>query len=121
MICFIHARRGRLPDGRAELYQRIAETYLVSLDKARGLKFKDRELRFDYYDLTEWLAEIAYTLQQRRTEDNSVILMTETEVQVILSNGLVERGLDDEQAENECRFILEYLSHRSGCLYPRQG
>ncbi len=119
MICFIHARRGRLPDGRAELYQRIAETYLVSLDKARGLKFKDRELRFDYYDLTEWLAEIAYTLQQRRTEDNSTILMTETEVQAILRNGLAERGLDGEQGENECRFILDYLSHRSGLFIPR--
>jgi internalin A len=119
MICFIHARRGRLPDGRAELYQRIAETYLVSLDKARGLKFKDRELRFDYYDLTEWLAEIAYTLQQRRTENNSTILMTETEVQAILRNGLAERGLDGEQAEDECRFILDYLSHRSGLFIPR--
>jgi internalin A len=119
MICFIHARRGRLPDGRAELYQRIAETYLVSLDKARGLKFKDRELRFDYYDLTEWLAEIAYTLQQRRTEDNSTILMTETEVQDILRNGLADRGLDGEQGEDECRFILQYLSHRSGLFIPR--
>ncbi|MCX7095559.1 MAG: NACHT domain-containing protein [Methylobacter sp.] len=119
MICFIHARRGRLPDGRAELYQRIAETYLVSLDKARGLKFKDRELRFDYYDLTEWLAEIAYTLQQQRTEDNSTILMTETEVQAILRSGLAERGLDGEQGEDECRFILEYLSHRSGLFIPR--
>lgn len=119
MICFIHARRGRLPDGRAELYQRIAETYLVSLDKARGLKFKDRELRFDYYDLTEWLAEIAYTLQQQRTEDNSTILMTETEVQAILRNGLTERGLDGEQGEDECRFILDYLSHRSGLFIPR--
>jgi len=119
MICFIHARRGRLPDGRAELYQRIAETYLVSLDNARGLKFKDRELRFDYYDLTEWLAEIAYTLQQRRTKDNGTILMTETEVQTILSNGLAERGLDGEQGEDECRFILDYLSHRSGLFIPR--
>jgi internalin A len=119
MICFIHARRGRLPDGRAELYQRIAETYLVSLDKARGLKFKDRELRFDYYDLTEWLAEIAYTLQQRRTEHNSTILMTEDEVQAILRNGLAERGLDGEQGEDECWFILAYLSHRSGLFIPR--
>lgn len=119
MICFIHARRGRLPDGRAELYQRIAETYLVSLDKARGLKFKDRELRFDYYDLTEWLGEIAYTLQQRRTEHNTTLLITETEVQAILSNGLAERGLDGEQGEDECRFILDYLSHRSGLFIPR--
>jgi len=119
MICFIHARRGRLPDGRAELYQRIAETYLVSLDKARGLKFQDHELRFDYYDLTEWLAEIAYTMQIRRTEEKSAILITETEVQDILKKGLDERGLTGEHAEYECRFILDYLSHRSGLFIPR--
>jgi len=119
MICFIHARRGRLPDGRAELYQRIAETYLVSLDKARGLKFQGHELRFDYYDLTEWLAEIAYTMQIRRTEEKSAILITETEVQDILKNGLDERGLTGKHAEYECRFILDYLSHRSGLFIPR--
>lgn len=119
MICFIHARRGRLPDGRAELYQRIAETYLVSLDKARGLKFKDQELRFDYYDLSEWLAEIAYTLQQRRTEENSSILISETEVKNILKNGLLDRGFSDEQSDSECQFILDYLSHRSGLFIPR--
>jgi internalin A len=121
MICFIHARRGRLPDGRAELYQRIAETYLVSLDKARGVKFKDHELRFDYYDLTEWLATIAYTLQERRTEDNSTLLITEAEVRNILKNGLAERGFTGEKAAEECQFILDYLSHRSGLFIPRDN
>ena len=49
MICFIYMRRGgRLPDGRAELYQRIAETYLTSLDQARGVRFRDRKMNFDY-------------------------------------------------------------------------
>jgi internalin A len=121
MICFIHARRGRLPDGRAELYQRIAETYLVSLDKARGVKFKDHELRFDYYDLTEWLATIAYTLQERRTEDNSTLLITEAEVRNILKNGLAERGFAGDKAAEECQFILDYLSHRSGLFIPRDN
>jgi internalin A len=121
MICFIHARRGRLPDGRAELYQRIAETYLVSLDKARGVKFKDHELRFDYYDLTEWLANIAYILQERRTEDNSTLLITEAEVREILKNGLAERGFTGEKAAEECQFILDYLSHRSGLFIPRDN
>lgn len=110
MICFIHARRGRLPDGCAELYQRIAETYLVSLDKARGVKFKDHELRFDYYDLTEWLANIAYTLQERRTEDNNTLLITEAEVRDILKNGLAERGFTGKKMAEECQFILDYLA-----------
>jgi hypothetical protein len=66
IICFIHARRGRLPDGRAELYRRIEETYLTALDTARGIRFRDRALQFDYYELHSWLGQIALEIQQGR-------------------------------------------------------
>ncbi len=120
MICFIHARRGRLPDGRAELYQRIAETYLVSLDKARGLKFKGQTLNLDYHDLSQWLGKIAWELQQRRTERDSGLLMAETEVKKVLLDCLDGHGFADLQSrEQHCDFILGYLTHRSGLFIPR--
>lgn len=120
MICFIHARRGRLPDGRAELYQRIAETYLVSLDKARGLKFKGQTLNLDYHDLSQWLGKIAWELQQRRTERDSSLLMAETEVKKVLLDCLDGHGFADLQSRKEhCDFILGYLTHRSGLFIPR--
>jgi Leucine-rich repeat (LRR) protein len=76
---------------------------------------------FNYYDLTEWLANIAYTLQQRRTEDNSTLLITEAEVRGILKTGLAERGFAGDKAAEECQFILDYLSHRSGLFIPRDN
>ncbi|NOR71467.1 MAG: NACHT domain-containing protein [Methylomarinum sp.] len=120
MICFIHARRGRLPDGRAELYQRISETYLISLDTARGLKFKDREeLQFDYIDLCEWLGKIALTMQKKRTEDDNAILISEASVVGILLEELEDRGFSKEKAKDEIKFILDYLASRSGLFIPR--
>ena len=119
MICFIHARRGRLPDGRAELYQRIAETYLVSLDKARGLKHKGQDLNFDYHDLCLWLGDIAWTLQKRRTEDDGSILMRESEVKAVLMEGLQVHGYLEEESQTHSNYILDYLSQRSGLFIPR--
>ncbi|NOQ14180.1 MAG: NACHT domain-containing protein [Methyloprofundus sp.] len=119
MISFIHARRGRLPDGRAELYQRISETYLISLDTARGIQFKGRELQFDYIDLCEWLSRIAQIMQEKRTEEENAILISVQEVTDILQEELVTRGLSEEEAQLEIKFILEYLSQRSGLFIPR--
>ena len=119
MICFIHARRGRLPDGRAELYQRIAETYLISLDKARGVKFKARELQFDYLDLCEWLGQIALSMQIKRTVKENAILISEADVKAILQEKLAERGFESLQIEAEIIFILDYLAQRSGLFVPR--
>jgi internalin A len=119
MICFIHARRGRLPDGRAELYQRIAETYLVSLDKARGINFKGQELNFDYHDLCQWLGKIAWELQNRRTEQDSSMLMTAGEVKQILSACLADHSFSIEERDRNCNDVLDYLKKRSGLLIPR--
>ncbi|MEM7020014.1 MAG: NACHT domain-containing protein, partial [Pseudomonadota bacterium] len=120
MICFIYIRRGgRLPDGRAELYESIAETYLTSLDRARGVKFHGREMNFDYLDLSEWLGELALRMQERRTANNSAILLPETEVRDFLHGKLIDRGFEQVQANEEAIFILGYLSQRSGLLIPR--
>ncbi len=132
MICFIHARRNRLPDGRAELYQRIAETYLTALDQARGVQFKDRELGVDYLDLCEWLGNLAFTMQQRRglqtqsepeekpeEKNEQQLLVPEQEIKQLLTAGLHEKGIDDSDVNAEVEHILDYIKQRSGLLVPR--
>jgi len=119
MICFIHARRARLPNGRAELYQRIAETYLISLDKARGLQFKAEELSFDYHDFSAWLADIAYTLQQKRTEQDSHLLMLESDVQALLNKALADYGCSEPQIAQQTDFVIQYFAERTGLFIPR--
>lgn len=119
MILFIHARRGRLPDGRAELYERIAETYLVALDRARQLRFKGRELSIDYQDLARGLSRIALAMQRRRTAEGAAVLLGEAEVKRHLREVLIESGYTEEVADTEVGFVLAYIAERSGLLLPR--
>ena len=120
MICFIHARRGRLPDGRAELYQRIAETYLVALDTARGIvQCSNNELVFDYLDRSDWLSTIAYTMQESRSDDETAILISEAKVRDILSAKLNDLDVPDAQIQDEISFLLNQFAVRSGLFIPR--
>lgn len=116
MICFIHARRGRLPDGRAELYQRIAETYLVSLDTARGISTLSR---FDYADRSQWLAAIALTMQHSRSENETAILISEAKVRAILQDKLSELDVDKDAIAEETSFLLRDFAERSGLFIQR--
>jgi len=119
MICFIHSRRGRLPDGRAELYQRIAETYLTGLDRARGLKFLGREFNYDYLDLSEWLGKLALQLQDKRGEDDQALLIEKPDIETLLKEELQSRGMPASQISEEIDFVLRYLAERSGLFIPR--
>ncbi|MDX9834109.1 MAG: NACHT domain-containing protein, partial [Desulfobulbus sp.] len=125
MICFIHARRARLPDGRVELYERIAQTYLVALDQARGLELPGKDLNVDYQDLSNWLATLALTMmQKRRGEEEGAVQVERKDIEQILSQGLEEKGLSEQECGLQCQAILRYFIRRSGFLVPvgqRQG
>ncbi len=122
MICFIHARRGRLPDGRAELYQRIAETYLVGLDTARGIKSGGGYLHnFDYADRSDWLSEIALIMQTNRSEhdEENSILISENKVREILTQKLNAFAIKQDELNEEIDFLLIQFAQRSGLFLPR--
>ena len=123
MICFIHARRARLPDGRAELYERIAQTYLVSLDRARGMGLRDENVNVDYLDLSNWLAALALRMQERRGQREEAVFARKNEVASILQTGLEEKGLSLSECGEKCEAILNYIIKRSGFLVPvgREG
>lgn len=65
MICFIQWRVGQLPNGRAELYQRIVATYLVALDRARKTKiaYTPDNNAYDFDDIKLWLGKLAWQMQ----------------------------------------------------------
>lgn len=123
MICFIHARRARLPDGRAELYERIAQTYLVSLDRARGMGLREESVNVDYLDLSNWLAALALRMQERRGQKEGAVYVRKSEVASILQTGLEEKGLPLSECSEKCEAILNYIIKRSGFLVPvgREG
>ena len=118
MICFIHARRARLPDGRVELYEQIAQTYLVALDRAKGLELPGKELNIDYQDLSNWLATLALTMQERRIGEEGTVQVARKEIERILFRGLEEKGLSEQDCGRQCQAILHYFIRRSGFLVP---
>lgn len=121
MICFVHARRGRLPDGRAELYQRIAETYLVSLDSARGIQqCSPNNITLDYSDRSALLSAVAFYIQKRRDDENeSTLFISAPEVQRIFKEKLSELGAEEAQLDDEVKFLLNQFQTRSGLFIPR--
>ncbi|MFG7350482.1 NACHT domain-containing protein [Shewanella oncorhynchi] len=141
MICFIQQRRGRLPNGRAELYQKIIETYLVSMDRARGIKnhFIDSE-DFDYTDIRNWLAKLAYGMQLGKlsellgkTGDNYVQIenlyfdnevsrvtsLTESELTRFFAKELEEVYDDKDTCQQTAQSLIEYIKRRTGFLIDR--
>lgn len=124
MICFIHARRGRLPDGRAELYFKIAETYLTTLDKARNVQFEGKVLNFDHYTICEWLGRAALKIQKNRHVSSSqskeeklesLYISGESLIE-IFTQGMLELGIEKNEAEIESKWLLGYITNRSGLL-----
>lgn len=141
MICFIQQRRGRLPNGRAELYQKIIETYLVSMDRARGIKnnFIDSE-DFDYTDIRNWLAKLAYAMQLGKlsellgkTGNNSVQIeklyfdnevgrvtsLTESELTRFFAKELEEVYEDKDKCQQTAKSLIDYIKRRTGFLIDR--
>ena len=64
MMALIHRVEATLPHGRALLYGRIAEAYLESIDKFRGVYSGAYNLQ----QKKRWLARVAYEMQRRRTK-----------------------------------------------------
>ena len=67
MIALIYRVIAELPDGRAKLYSLIADAYLGTLDKDRGLDHL-RPIPHTVEEMSRWLAAIGWQLQRRRAE-----------------------------------------------------
>ena len=117
MMALIHRIEATLPHGRALLYDRIAEAYLESIDKFRGIHLSPHDLPRKKL----WLARVGFEMQQRRTSEDhtesSEILVNYETVLGWLSEEM-ERG--DALAEMPSpREFLKIVGRRSGLFLPR--
>ena len=117
MMALIHRIEATLPHGRALLYERIAEAYLESIDRFRGIDSSPHDLPRK----KRWLARVGFELQRRRTSsdhrENSHILVDFDTVLGWL-NEEMNRGdkfLDSPSA----REFLKIVGRRSGLFLPR--
>ena len=131
MMALIHRIETTLPHGRALLYDRIAEAYLESIDKYRGLYSGAHDLPQKKF----WLARVGYEMQRRRTlakeadgeasafrgkaesPDSSEILVESGDVAAWLAAEM-ERGGTTVGVDSPGEF-LDFVGRRSGLLLPR--
>jgi len=119
MMAQIFRVRARLPNGRALLYDDIAQAYLESIDTAR--KMKDE---FSWKTKRRWLAKIAFEMQMMRSTDDGSSKPSDKELLVDrehilrwLNEAMVET--DRIRDENYASRYLDWIARRSGLLLPR--
>lgn len=119
MMALIFKVRLQLPNGRALLYDLIAQAYLESIDTARKLKDP-----FIWQDKKKWLARIGFEMQLRRTNKPAVkdsgneLLADKSEILQWLISEMKQTGMelvDKKYAEA----YLDWIARRSGLLLPR--
>ena len=131
MMALIHRIETTLPHGRALLYDRIAEAYLESIDRFRGLYSGAHDLPQKKF----WLARVGYEMQRRRTlakeadgeasvfrgkaesPDSLEILVESGDVAAWLAAEM-ERGGTTVGVDSPGEF-LDFVGRRSGLFLPR--
>ena len=117
MMALIHRIEATLPHGRALLYDRIAEAYLESIDKFRGIDPSPHDLPRK----KGWLARVGFEMQRRRTSDGRV---DDTDILVDFDTVLgwlskeMERGNTFRDSPSAQEF-LKIVGRRSGLFLPR--
>ena len=117
MMALIHRIEATLPHGRALLYERIAEAYLESIDKFRGIESSPHDLPRK----KSWLARVGFEMQRLRMEED------ETHVTNILMDAATVRGwLSEEMGRSDAvrdtpsaEEFLKIVGRRSGLFLPR--
>ena len=117
MMALIHRIEATLPHGRALLYERIAEAYLESIDKFRGIDSSPHDLPRK----KGWLARVGFEMQRRRSAedraDSSEILVDYETVLGWLTDEM-KRG-DSLANTPSAQEFLKIVGRRSGLFLPR--
>ena len=117
MMALIHRIEATLPHGRALLYERIAEAYLESIDKFRGIDAGPHDLPRK----KGWLARVGFEMQRRRMSEGgwggTTVLMDADTVKGWLSE---EMGRSDTFPDTpSADEFLKIVGRRSGLFLPR--
>ena len=120
MMALIHRIEATLPHGRALLYERIAEAYLESIDRFRGVYSG----AYNLPQKRRWLARVGYEMQRRRSHDQlsakggdeSELLAESGDVISWLSEEMDQGGTSEGMSAAE---FMDFVCRRSGLLLPR--
>lgn len=122
LITLVHRVRANLPSGRVELYDKIVEAYLETIDLYRGL---GAPAKLD--EMKRWLARVGWEMQSRRDrEDHAGPLRYEREESFLASRKEIKewlvRAIGVERGELEAEALaetfLDFVVKRSGLVVP---
>ncbi len=120
MMALIHRIEATLPHGRALLYERIAEAYLESIDRYRGVYSG----AYNLPQKRRWLARVGYELQRRRST-NQQSASSSSQTELLADSGDVIAWLNDEMRQGSssenisAEDFLDFVGRRSGLFLPR--
>ena len=101
LMALVFRARLELPQGRALLYEYIAQAYLESIDKARGLM----DDRFSWQEKKRWLARVGFEMQLRRVN------------QELARQAAEEEGEQVEEEAPEAQLLPEGETNSQGILF----
>lgn len=118
-MALLHTHRGRLPDGRARLYQEVIELLLLRWDKTKlggGLQDLLREAKRDDNDLLRMLSAVAFAVhfrsRQLKADETGDIQRYE------LLDAL--EALHPEKSLDWAKRVIATIEQRAGLLIARE-
>lgn len=114
LMALVHRMEATLPQQRCVLYQRIAEAYLESIDKHKGIG----ESTLDLPRKRAWLARVGYEMQHRRERDHEDDLLVPCDDVLHWIGIEMERGRAFMDVPTPAEF-LSFVGRRAGLFVPR--
>lgn len=122
MMALIFKVRLQLPNGRALLYDLIAQAYLESIDTARKLKDP-----FLWQEKKRWLAKVAFEMQMQRlyseekgSRSSRELLVSREQVLSWIKDAIqISYSESSVNIDNYASEYLDWIARRSGLLLPR--
>lgn len=104
IICLVHHRKGKLPEGRNALYEALLEVLLSEWARHRAREERAASRSLDHRKVVRCLAPAAFHAQSRG-DGQDVADLPEAELFSELEEAIAERGLRDQSAESLARAL----------------
>ena len=114
LMALVHRNEAILPHERWLLYEHIAEAYLESIDKHRGIGTSTHDLPRKKM----WLARVAYEMQKRRQHAGDADLLVPCDDALHWIGSEMERSKAFVNVPTPAEF-LSFVGRRSGLFVPR--
>ncbi|MFA7242153.1 MAG: leucine-rich repeat domain-containing protein [Sulfuricellaceae bacterium] len=126
LMAIVFRERAHLPDGKALLYDEIANAYINTIDKQRKILPGDALAPYSWKERRAWLAYVGFQMQLLRDDPQNSksnkqmeqgVLVEEAQVKNWLAEAMQQTGV--EQPIKTAAEFLHWVARRSGLLLPR--